>query len=103
VKSVRSALDTIGKRIAAQPAEADAFGITSDDAAAITAAITAIDAADQAQEAARATAPKTTKDRNTMARRLLAGVRLIAGAGMRVFADNPTLHDNFAALVKKAA
>jgi hypothetical protein len=103
VKSVRSALDTIGKRIAAQPTEADGFGITTDDATAIAAAISAIDAADQAQEAARATAPKTTKDRNAMARRLIAGTRLIAGAGMRVFASNPTLHANFAALVKKAA
>jgi hypothetical protein len=103
VKSVRSALDTIGQRIAAQATEADGFGITSDDAAAVAAAIAAIDGADQAQEAARATAPKTTKERNAIARRLLAGTRLIAGAGMRVFAGNPTLHANFAALVQKAA
>jgi hypothetical protein len=103
VKSVRSALDTIGKRIAAQPAEAQSFGIAPEDATAITDAIAAIDAADKAQEQARAGAPQTTRDRNAVARRLLAGIKLISGAGMRTFASNPTLFANFAALTKKTA
>ena len=103
VKSVRSALDTIGKRIAAQPVEAAGFGITADDATAVTNAIGAIDASNQAQTTARATSPKATQARNATARRLLAGIRRISGAGMRVFAENPTLFDAFAALTKKAA
>jgi hypothetical protein len=103
VSSVRTALETISTRIAAQPAEAATFGIATEDATAVTNALTAIEAADQAQEAARAGAPKTTKARNATARRLLAGIRLIAGAGMRTFASNKTLFDNFAALVGKGA
>jgi hypothetical protein len=101
VKSVRSALDTIGKRIAAEAAEAQSFGIAPEDATAIADAIASIDKADKAQEDARAGAPKTTRARNAVARRLLAGIKLISGAGMRTFASNPTLFANFAALSRK--
>jgi hypothetical protein len=101
-KSVRSALDLIGKRIAAQPAEAAGFGITADDATAVANAISAIDAANQAQTTARATSPQATKTRNATARRLLAGIRRISGAGMRVFADDPTLYEAFASLTRKS-
>jgi hypothetical protein len=101
VKSVRSALDGISKRIAAQSAEAEAFGITTEDATAINDAITTIDKADTAAAQARAKAPKSTKDRNAAARRLIAGIKLIAGAGMRAFAADATKFANFAALVKK--
>jgi hypothetical protein len=102
VKSVRSALDLVGKRIAAQPAEAASFGITTDDATAVANAISAIDAANQAQTVARATSPQATKARNATARRLLASIRQISGAGMRVFAEDPTLYEAFASLTRKA-
>ncbi len=98
VKDVKTALQKIIDRATAQVAEADGFGIVDDDVTAMKNALTAIDAADVAQEAARASAPKTTKDRNAIARRLLAGVKRIAGAGMRVFASDPTTRAAFAAL-----
>lgn len=103
VKSVRSALDTIGKRIAAQPTEAESFGITDEDAKAVTDAIAAIDKASQAQDAALAAVPATTRERNQIARRLLKGIKLISGAGMRAFATDSTLYPRFAALTEKGA
>jgi len=38
-----------------------------------------------------------------VARRIFAGVKKIAGAGMRTFVDNPTTYANFEALVSKTA
>ena len=55
------------------------------------------------QTAARATSPQATQARNATARRLLTGIRRISGAGMRVFATDPTRYAAFAALTKKAA
>jgi hypothetical protein len=98
VKNVKAALTAIATRATAEPAEAAAFGIVTDDVNDINAALAAIDAADTAQEAARASAPKTTQSRNATARRLLAGIKLIAGAGMRVFANDATTRAKFAAL-----
>src|SRR6185437_7105095 len=98
VKHVKTALQKIVDRATAEPAEAEGFGIVDDDVTAMKNSLTAIDQADVAQEQARASAPKTTKDRNAIARRLLAGVKRIAGAGMRVFASDPTTRAAFAAL-----
>ena len=55
------------------------------------------------QEAGRAAAPQTTLLRNAMARRILAGVKKIAGAGMRTFVSDPTTYAKFEALVSKKA
>ncbi len=103
VKDVRAGLVTISDRISGAAAEAAGFGITTDDLTDVTAAIAAIDAADAAQETGRATAPTTTRARNATARRLLAGIKLIAGAGMRVFKDDATTFANFEALVSRKA
>jgi hypothetical protein len=103
VKEVVSAIQKIVDRIDAEPAEAKAFDIVADDEAALKAAIVAINAADQAQEKGRAEAPQTTRQRNITARRILAGVKKIAGAGMRTFTDDKTVYANFESLVSKAA
>jgi hypothetical protein len=103
VKDVVAGLQKIIARMAAQPAEAIAFGLVADDTAALNAALAAITAADQAQEASRAAAPLTIKERNATARRVLSGVKTIAGAGMRAFVGDLTTYKNFEALVSKTA
>lgn len=103
VKDVTAALQKILDRVQAQPAEAASFDIVAEDVKAITGALAAIAQADKDQEAARAAAPQTTKDRNATARRLLDGVKKIAGAGMRTFTGDDTIHANFEALVSKKA
>ena len=99
VKDVTAALQQILDRIAAQPAEAAAFDLVADDVQALTDALAAVVAADQTQEAARAKKPLSTKERNAAARRLLDGVKKIAGAGMRTFRNDATVYANFAALI----
>jgi hypothetical protein len=103
VGEVSAAIQTIIARVAAQPAEATSFDITADDVTALQAALTAIKDADTAQEAARASTPLTTAQRNATARRLLAGIKKIAGAGMRAFVSDATIYANFEGLVTKAA
>lgn len=101
VKEVTAALQKILARLAAQPAEAASFDIVAEDQAALKAALDAIEKADAAQETARAAAPQTTAQRNATARRILAGVKKIAGAGMRSFTDDATVYANFEGLVLK--
>jgi hypothetical protein len=103
VKEVTAALQKIADRVKAQPTEAQAFGIVDDDVNAIQAALQAIKDANKAQGAGRAAAPQATRDRNAIARRLLAGVKKIAGIGMRTFTNDPTTYANFESLVNKAA
>jgi hypothetical protein len=100
VKDVQAALETIAARVAAQPAEAQLFTITTDDITAINNAVAAITAADKVQEAGRAGAPTTTKARNATARRLILGTKVIAAAGMRVFINpaDATTRAKFVAL-----
>jgi hypothetical protein len=102
VKDVTAALQKIVDRATANPTEAAGFGIIDDDVTAMKASVTAIKAADSAQEAARAAAPLTTQERNATLRRILASIRMIAGAGMLAFANDPTNRAQFAALVTKA-
>jgi hypothetical protein len=102
VKEVSAAAQKIVDRATAQPAEAQGFGIIDADVSAIKAALTALQTADQAQEAARAGAPLTTKERNTTARRIIAATKKISGAGVLAFATNATLRATFEALIKKA-
>ena len=101
VSEVSAAIQKILDRAAAQPAEAASFDIVAADVAALTQALTAIQQADHAQEAARVAAPQTTAQRNATARRVLAGIKRIAGAGMRTFVNDPTIYANFEALVTK--
>ncbi len=103
VKDVTAAIQTILARVQAQATEAASFNIVADDVTALQGALTAIQAADKAQEAGRAAAPQTTLQRNAMARRLLAGVKKIAGAGMRAFVSDATTYAKFEALVTKQA
>lgn len=102
VKEVSAAAQKIVDRATAQPVEAQGFGIIDADVSAIKAALAALHTADQAQEAARAGAPLTTKERNTTARRIIAATKKIAGAGMLAFATNATVRATFEALIKKA-
>jgi hypothetical protein len=103
VKDVVAALQKILARITAEPVEAASFDLTAADSTALTGAIAEINQADLTQEQGRATAPQTTKDRNATGRRILAGVKKIAGAGMRTFNTDPTIYANFEELVTKAA
>jgi hypothetical protein len=103
VKEVVAALQTIVTRITAEPTEAAGFDIVAADTTALNAAITGISQADQTQEQGRAAAPQATKNRNATARRLLAGVKKIAGAGMRTFNEDQTTFANFEALITKVA
>ncbi|MEP7124946.1 MAG: hypothetical protein ABJE95_28715 [Byssovorax sp.] len=102
VKEVSAAAQKIVDRATAEPAEAQGFGIIDLDVNAINAALFALHAADLAQEAARAGAPLTTKERNTTARRIIAATKKIAGAGVLAFATNATVRATFEALIKKA-
>ena len=47
--------------------------------------------------------PQTTSQRNATARRILAAVKKIAGAGMRAFPSDATTFAKFEALVTKKA
>jgi hypothetical protein len=102
VKDVKSALTTIIARATAQPVEAASFGILATDLVVYQAQIAALDAADQAQEKARATAPTSTKARNVVLRRISDAVDSIAGAGILAFANSPTERALFEALIKKS-
>jgi len=102
VKDVKDGLQTLVNRATANVAEATSFGILPADVLRYQAQITAIDTADQAQEKARAGAPKTTKDRNVIAHRILNAVRKIAGAGAVAFDTSPTERAQFESLLKKA-
>jgi hypothetical protein len=107
VKEVVAAIQKITTRVQADPTEAAGFDIVAADTTALQAALAAIQAADTAQEAGRAAAPQSTAQRNATARRVLAGIKKIAGAGMRTFASgaaaNATLYESFAALLGKKA
>ena len=103
VSQVCAAVQKILDRTGAQPAEAAAFDIIDLDVKALTSALQAIKDADTAQELARATAPQTTAQRNATARRILAGIKRIAGAGMRACVDDPAAYAKFERLVTKAA
>lgn len=101
VKDVKGALQRIVDRASANPVEAQGFGILPADVALMQKQIEAIEAADAAQEAARAKAPLSTKQRNVVARRILDAVDSIAGAGVLAFATSPTERAHFEALIRK--
>jgi hypothetical protein len=103
VKEVTAALQKVLDRVKGDPAEAASFDIVSADVDALDAALKAIQDADKQQEEGRAAAPLVTKDRNAIARRLLAGIKKIAGTGMRTFPKDPTTYASFEALVSKKA
>jgi hypothetical protein len=103
VPEVTAAIQKVLDRMADQPAEAEAFDFVDDDVKALNEALLAIQQAEATQEKARATSPQTTAQRNITARRILAGVKKIAGAGMRTFVGDATVYANFEALLTKAA
>jgi hypothetical protein len=99
VKDVTNGINKILARVKANTTEAASFDIGTADTDALNAALAAIQAADLAQEAGRAAVPQSTKTRNATARRVLAGIRKIAGAGMRAFPEDPTVFAQFEALI----
>lgn len=101
VKDVTNGLQTIVNRATSNATEATALSILAADVTRYTAQIAAIKAADQAQEQARASAPLTTKQRNTTARKILDAIDEIAGAGVIAFDTSATERALFEALVKK--
>ena len=101
VKDVSAGLRVILDRAAAQPAEAASLGILQKDLDAMKAHLATIQAADMAHENAKAAAPQTTKLRNATARRILAAVGVISGAGVLAFATSETERAAFDALVRK--
>lgn len=106
VRDVKAALQQIISRATSAPEEAAGFGLIAADVAALTTFLVALTDANTTQEKKRAHAPLSTKERNLTANRILQAAVLIAGAGMRVFADSPPTHAIFEALMagtKKAA
>ena len=103
VSEVTAAIQKVLDRVADQPAEATDFDFVEEDRTALKEALLAIEQANATQEKARATSPQTTAQRNITARRVLAGVKKIAGAGMRTFVGDATVYANFEALLTKAA
>ena len=101
VKEVTTAIQKILARVAAAPNEAASMDIIPDDVAALTAALSAIQKANAVQSKGRAGAPQSTKARNATARRILAGVMKIAGAGMRAFPNDATAYASFERLTTK--
>jgi hypothetical protein len=99
VKEVTAAVNKILGRMKANAAEAASLDLVDSDTQALQAALASIQKADKAQEAGRAAAPQSTAARNACARRVLAGIRKIAGAGMRTFNTDATVYANFAALI----
>lgn len=102
VKDIKAGLQKIADRLEAEPGEAARFGFIPEDLAALHEQLAAIEKADSAHGMARATAPRATKQRNATARRILAGIKRIAGAGMMTFRHDATVFANFEALTKKA-
>lgn len=101
VKDVKTGLQTIVNRATANSTEATRLAILPADVTRYTAQIASIDAADQAQEKARASAPLSTKQRNVTARKILDAIDEIAGAGVVAFDTSATERALFEALVKK--
>jgi hypothetical protein len=98
VNDVLAGLQQIIERATAFPAEAASLGILGKDVAAMVAARDALTGADKVQEQKRASAPLTTKERNTVANRVVAAVAWISGAGTLEFADAPETRALFEAL-----
>jgi hypothetical protein len=98
VRDVKSILQLILDRAAADPAEAGSLGIVQKDLDVMTVLHQAITEADKAQDEKRSRAPLTTQDRNRTANRILDAVARIAGAGGLEFADDPKVLAEFAAL-----
>ena len=99
VKDVKAAIKKILDRLAAQPAEMKRFHFVQEDVDALKAAYDVIETADRDQETGRAEGPQVTRDRNANARRILAAVKKIAGAGMRACVKDPKAYAAFEALV----
>ena len=98
VRDVKSVLQLILDRAAANPAEAASLGIVQKDLDAMTVAHQAITDADKVQDQKRSTAPLSTQDRNRTANRIVTAVARIAGAGGLEFADDPKVLAEFTAL-----
>ncbi|MBI4956816.1 MAG: hypothetical protein HY908_32665 [Myxococcales bacterium] len=103
VKHVLAAIKIIVDRAKANTTEATSLGILSKDVQALEADYTAIAAADATQEAERANAPLTTKQRNQTAQRIVGAVVSIGTAGAIEFAKDQQKRDEFDALLAAVA
>ena len=96
---VVAALTQIVDRATSSPEEATGFGLTPADVAEMDSFSKSLSAADQTQESKRVAAPLSTKERNITANRVLGTAALIGSTGMRIFADNASVHGAFAELL----
>ncbi len=101
VKDVLLALGVMVDRATKNPGEAAELGLLASDVTALSEARAAVEAANAAQEKERTNAPLSTKLRNETARRIMAAVDKIVGAGVIQFAQNPAERERFEALIGK--
>lgn len=98
VTSVIALGNVIIARARKRPAEARSFGILGEDLEDLRTLLAALEAADAAQEKARAWKPTTTRERDEAAQRIAKAVRAISGAGVIAFRTDPVLRAAFDAL-----
>jgi len=94
------ALSGLIDRATARPDEARDLGLLDRDVAELRELLATIRAANTRQETRRAKAPSSTKERDAAARRVLAAVSRIAGAGIVEFAHDPSKRAPFEALLE---
>jgi hypothetical protein len=82
VRDVKAALQQVIDRATIAPAEAAGFGLLAQDVDALKAVLASITDADTRQEKKRASAPRSTKQRNLTANRIVQASARIAGAGL---------------------
>jgi hypothetical protein len=99
VRHVKAALQQIVDRATLVPEEATKFGLIPADVVGLNDFITSLTKVDMSQETKRVSAPLSTRARNVTANRILQTAVLIAGTGMRAFADSPPEHASFQALM----
>lgn len=86
----------------AKPQRAQELGILPTDIARLEALHLAAAAADTAEDTKRATAPLSTKMRDTLNASVEAAIRKIAGAGVVAFAFDPTVRAEFEELLERS-
>lgn len=103
VPEVKAALQQIVGRATSAPEEAEGFGLVAADVASLNDLIASLSSADMDQDTKRASAPMSTRARNVTANRVLQSAAMIAGTGMRAFADDPMTFALFKALMASTA
>ena len=102
VRDMVHALRLIIGRIEAQPAEARSFGFRDSHLGALRTMLADVLAADLDQESARVALPRSTRDRNAAAGRILKAVGIVSDFGAFEFADDDARRAEFEALASHA-